>query len=92
MRAGYCFAARSVSMLQNLEKLSRRSSSFSVNLEGVGSGGVQSLLTAPRGINPGAVASIGPCELIFLGRKRRCSSVNTGATGRISVATPTAYD
>jgi hypothetical protein len=36
-------------------------SSFSVDLEGVGSGGVQSLLTAPRRINPGAVASIGPC-------------------------------
>jgi hypothetical protein len=62
-------------------------SSFSVNLEVVGSEGVQSLLTAPRRINPGAVASTGPCELIFLGRKRRCSSVNTGATGRTSAAT-----
>jgi hypothetical protein len=48
-----------------------------VNPEGVGSGGAQSLLTAPRRANPGADASIGPCELIFLGRKRRCSFVNT---------------
>jgi hypothetical protein len=63
-----------------------------VNHEGVGSGGGQSLLTALRRINPGAVASIGPCEVVFLGCKRRCSFVNTGATGRISVATPTAYD
>jgi hypothetical protein len=37
-------------------------SSFSVNHEGVGSGGVQSLLTAPRRINPGAVASKGPLK------------------------------
>ena len=59
-----------------------------MNLEGVSSRGAQSLLlTAPRRINPGAVASTGPCELIFLGRKRRCSfvSANTGAaTGRTS--------
>jgi hypothetical protein len=42
-------------------------SSFSVNLEGVGSGGVKRLLTAPRRIRPGAVVSTGPCGLIFLG-------------------------
>jgi hypothetical protein len=50
-------------------RLSR--SSFSVDLEGVGSGAAQSLLTVPRRTIPGAVASIGPCELrtrlVFLG-------------------------
>ena len=51
-------------------------SSFSVNHEGVGSGGVQSVLTAPRRINPGAVASKGPVKsfcfcFCWVGRKRR---------------------
>jgi hypothetical protein len=69
-------------------------SSLTAHLEGVGSGGVQSLLTAPRGVNPGAVASIGPSEVIFISRKPGASSISasTGATGRTSVATPTACD
>jgi hypothetical protein len=44
-------------------RLSR--SSFSVNHEGVGSGGVQSLLTAPRRANPGAVAGRGSAKPFY---------------------------
>jgi hypothetical protein len=36
--------------------------SFSVNGKGVGSGGARRLLAAPRGANPGAVASKGPVK------------------------------
>jgi hypothetical protein len=51
------------------QKLFRGPPCLAVDRKGVGWGGVRSLLTASRRTNPDAVASIGPSEVILLGRK-----------------------
>ena len=69
--SGYCIAGGLVSTLQELlsRTLNDEGVQTSLNDEGVGWGGVQSLLTASRRTNPGVVASIGLSEVILPDRK-----------------------
>jgi hypothetical protein len=85
---------RLASTLQNLAGYRGPPFQFSVNGESAGSGGVQSQLTAPRRITPGAVAPVNPAKAqsSHFGAESQATRLLFfhWATGRISVATPTA--